>query len=254
MNTEPAQELREMLTQDPTQASLYIQQLEPGIASDLLLRLRFEEQQLLFRELSTEFAASLISHFPYYHSYVLLQSRPPAEIRAIVENLNPADRIRFLDELPEEAWKQLMEGLPPETATTKVDVHSEPPKPIEQPPPAVATPTAGEILLEAKAVEKSFPQPDGRSVQVIAPTNLVIESDTILAVLGPSGSGKSTFLRILAGLTAPTAGEVLWHGKLVSDIRPNVAIVFQSFALFPWLTVLDNVEAPLVARGMTHQE
>src|SRR5581483_4350444 len=256
MTAETAEKLREMLRQNPTYAALYLQQLEPGIASDLLLRLRFEEQQLLFRELSTEFAASLISHFPYYHSYVLLQSRPPSEIRAIVEKLSPADRMRFLDELPEEAWKQLMEGLPaPAAATTEVDVPAAPAKPIQEPgPPAVSTTTATQILLEAKAVEKRFPQPDGRSVQVIAPTNLAIESDTILAVLGPSGSGKSTFLRILAGLAAPTSGEVLWHGKPVRDIRPNVAIVFQSFALFPWLTVLDNVEAPLVARGMTHEE
>jgi len=255
MNTETAEKLREMLTQSPAQAALYLQQLDPGLASDLLLRLRFEEQQILFRQLSIESAASLISCFPYYHSYVLLQSRPPKEVRAIVETIDPADRMRFLDELPEEAWKHLMESLPGSpAATTQIAPPSEPARPREELPPSVTTPAATETLLEAKAVEKSFQQPDGRSIQVIAPTNLAIESDTIIALLGPSGSGKSTFLRILAGLTAPTAGEVLWQGKPVREIRPNVAIVFQSFALFPWLTVLDNVEAPLVARGMTHEE
>jgi NitT/TauT family transport system ATP-binding protein len=81
-----------------------------------------------------------------------------------------------------------------------------------------------------------------------------VEPNTIIALLGPSGSGKSTLLRILSGLAAPTAGEVLWHGKPMHGCRPNVAIVFQSFALFPWLTVLENVEAPLLARGITQFE
>jgi len=72
--------------------------------------------------------------------------------------------------------------------------------------------------------------------------------------LGPSGCGKSTLLRILTGLTPPSSGQILWHDEPLSECRPNVAIVFQSFALFPWLTVLDNVEVPLLARGMAHSE
>ncbi len=59
---------------------------------------------------------------------------------------------------------------------------------------------------------------------------------------------------MLTGLAAPTVGEVCWHGAAVTECIPNVAIVFQSFALFPWLTVLENVEAPLLARGMEHDE
>jgi NitT/TauT family transport system ATP-binding protein len=72
----------------------------------------------------------------------------------------------------------------------------------------------------------------------------------IVGLLGPSGSGKSTLLRMLTGLSKPSSGHVKWHGKQIDGQIPNVAIVFQSFALFPWLTVLENVEAPLVARGV----
>jgi NitT/TauT family transport system ATP-binding protein len=113
---------------------------------------------------------------------------------------------------------------------------------------------AREPIAEALQVEKSFLQPDGRQIQVIAPTDLSIEPDTITALLGPSGSGKSTLLRILTGLVKPSKGAVLWHGEPVSECAPNLAIVFQSFALFPWLTILDNVETPLLARGMAHFE
>jgi NitT/TauT family transport system ATP-binding protein len=89
---------------------------------------------------------------------------------------------------------------------------------------------------------------------VIAPTDLDVQPGMIVALLGPSGSGKSTLLRMLTGLTKPTGGQVLWHGKPVAECSPNVAIVFQSFALFPWLTVVENVEVPLIARGMEHAE
>src|SRR6266496_874554 len=69
-----------------------------------------------------------------------------------------------------------------------------------------------EPIVEARAVEKFYPQPDGHRIQVIASTDLAIFPDGILAILGPSGSGKSTLLRMLAGLTPPSAGTVLWHG------------------------------------------
>ncbi|MGD0307367.1 MAG: AAA-associated domain-containing protein [Candidatus Acidiferrales bacterium] len=125
---------------------------------------------------------------------------------------------------------------------------------IEESPDTVAAPAAPEPIVEARQIEKSYTQPDGRSIQVIAPVDFTIEPDTIIALLGPSGSGKSTLLRMLSGLAQPTSGEVLWHGKPMGNCQPNVAIVFQSFALFPWLTVLDNVEAPLLARGTGHFE
>jgi NitT/TauT family transport system ATP-binding protein len=107
-----------------------------------------------------------------------------------------------------------------------------------------------EAIVEAVGIEKSYPQPDGTRIQVIGQTNLAIEPGKIIALLGPSGCGKSTLLRILTGLSQPTAGTLLWHGKPLDGQTPNVAIVFQSFALFPWLTVLENVEAPLEARGV----
>jgi NitT/TauT family transport system ATP-binding protein len=84
--------------------------------------------------------------------------------------------------------------------------------------------------------------------------DLAVESGIICALLGPSGSGKSTLLRILSGLTAPTSGTVLVHGQPLSGCTPNIGMVFQSFALFPWLTVMGNVEAPLAARGIEHAE
>jgi len=107
-----------------------------------------------------------------------------------------------------------------------------------------------EAIIQAHAVEKYYAQPDGNRIEVIAPTDLEVSSGKIVCLLGPSGSGKSTLLRMLTGLSKPSSGEVLWHGKVMDGEIPNVAIVFQSFALFPWLTVLENVEAPLVARGM----
>src|SRR5277367_5223965 len=107
-----------------------------------------------------------------------------------------------------------------------------------------------EPIIRAQQVEKYYAQPSENRIQVIAPTNLEISAGEIVALLGPSGSGKSTLLRMLAGLSRPSAGEVYWHGKPISTCRIHVSIVFQSFALFPWLTVLENVEAPLKAAGM----
>ncbi|HKI27687.1 MAG TPA: nitrate/sulfonate/bicarbonate ABC transporter ATP-binding protein [Candidatus Sulfotelmatobacter sp.] len=111
-----------------------------------------------------------------------------------------------------------------------------------------------EAIVEAVGIEKSYPQPDGTRIQVVGQTNLAIEPGKIIALLGPSGCGKSTLLRILTGLAQPSSGTLLWHGKPLDGQTPNVAIVFQSFALFPWLTVLDNVEAPLEARSIAAVE
>ncbi len=105
-------------------------------------------------------------------------------------------------------------------------------------------------IIRAEAVEKFYAQPTDVRIQVIAPTDLSIYPGQIVALLGPSGSGKSTLLRMLTGLSKPSAGRVLWHEQPVSTAEPNVSIVFQNFALFPWLTVLENVAAPLKAKGI----
>ena len=117
------------------------------------------------------------------------------------------------------------------------------------------TPAAsGETIIRAVGIEKYYAQPSQNRIQVISATDLEIVPGEILALLGPSGSGKSTMLRMLTGLSKPSAGQVYWHGKPISETEINVSIVFQSFALFPWLTVLENVEAPLQARGVDPEE
>ncbi len=112
-------------------------------------------------------------------------------------------------------------------------------------PMIVATPPA--VLLNAQGVTVGFDRPGGGRALVLDHLDLQIRAGEIVAILGPSGSGKSTFLRTLAGLLAPTDGAVLYRGEPVRGPSPGVAMVFQTFALFPWLTVLENVELGLRA-------
>lgn len=111
-----------------------------------------------------------------------------------------------------------------------------------------------EAIIRAEKIEKYYSQPSENRIQVISATDLSVVPGEILALLGPSGSGKSTMLRMLTGLSRPSAGQVYWHEKPIAEAEINVSIVFQSFALFPWLTVLQNVEAPLQARGVDPEE
>ena len=120
--------------------------------------------------------------------------------------------------------------------------------------PAATTASGSGAIIRAQQIEKYYAQPSQNRIQVISPTDLSIVPGEILALLGPSGSGKSTMLRMLTGLSKPSAGQVFWHEKPIADAEINVSIVFQSFALFPWLTVLENVEAVLKARGMEPAE
>src|SRR5262249_28498057 len=78
-------------------------------------------------------------------------------------------------------------------------------------------------------------------LQVLQDVSLAVRNNEIVALLGPSGCGKSTVLRILAGLIEPTQGEVLSHCRPLHGLNPGVAIVFQSFALYPWMTVTENI-------------
>jgi NitT/TauT family transport system ATP-binding protein len=96
--------------------------------------------------------------------------------------------------------------------------------------------------------------PNGSKLRVLEDIEVAIKPSEVVALLGPSGCGKSTILRILAGLIRPSQGEVQYHGQEVRGITPGVAIVFQSFALYPWMTVTENVEAVLQAAGLPLEE
>ncbi len=111
-----------------------------------------------------------------------------------------------------------------------------------------------ETLVEARDVSHSFRLPSGSRFQVLEHIDLAIKPLEVVALLGPSGCGKSTLLRILAGLIKPSQGEVRYRGQAVRGLTPNVAIVFQSFALYPWLTVLQNVEVVLKANDLPPEE
>jgi NitT/TauT family transport system ATP-binding protein len=111
-------------------------------------------------------------------------------------------------------------------------------------------------LLEARQISKRFPLPGGAGGEftVLVKIDLALDEGRIVALLGRSGSGKSTLLRILAGLIPATEGEVRYRGRPVTGPYPGVAMVFQSFALLPWLDVLGNVELGLKARGLPPTE
>ncbi len=115
------------------------------------------------------------------------------------------------------------------------------------PPPVAAT----DALCEVRGVWHEFPQPNGQPLRVLEDINLAVRPNEVVALLGESGCGKSTILRILAGLIRPTRGDVLYHGKSLDGLNPGVAIVFQSFALYPWMTVAENIRAVLRAAGIT---
>lgn len=102
-----------------------------------------------------------------------------------------------------------------------------------------------EPILVSKKIDKSFPIGKAKEIKVLDSIDLKVQAGDFISILGASGAGKSTFLRILAGLSEPTGGEVLYHGIPLEKANPKIAMVFQSFALFPWLTVLENVELGL---------
>ena len=116
----------------------------------------------------------------------------------------------------------------------------------------VATKT--EQLIDVRDVSRSFPKGSGGNLLVLDKVNLTIRSGEIVGLLGRSGSGKSTLLRIIAGLIPPSAGQVSCRGETINCPPAGVAMVFQSFALFPWLTVLENVEFGLEAKGVDRAE
>jgi len=109
-------------------------------------------------------------------------------------------------------------------------------------------------LLDVQGICKSFLKPDGDQLVVLENVNLTLRPGEIVGLLGRSGSGKSTLLRVIAGLDDPSGGEVNYLGQPVSGPASGIAMVFQSFALFPWLTVLENVQLGLEALGVPDAE
>ncbi len=108
-------------------------------------------------------------------------------------------------------------------------------------------------LLELKELSKSFAHAKG-NLRVLERISCIVEEGEFVALVGPSGCGKSTLLRIINGLIAPTSGQVLYHGRQVDSINLECALVFQSFALLPWLSVKANIELGLEARDVSPAE
>src|SRR5437762_13424340 len=106
--------------------------------------------------------------------------------------------------------------------------------------PAVGATASSGALVEVRGVTHRFER-DGHDLVVLRDVSLAIEAGEVTVGLGPSGCGKSTLLRIMTGLIAPTSGEVLCHGTPLHAVHCGAAIVFQSFALYPWLTVTENI-------------
>ena len=162
-----SEKLREILGSGQwDQAAAALQAMDAPGAVRSMLGWPFDQQRAVFRRLPADFAATLISRFPYYHAYVLLHARSLPDMQAIVSRMSPADRDLFFDELPEEAWQLLTDEM--ETATPAEHIAGEGGFAVEL-EPATAPPATHEIIIEARQVEKSFRQPEGRSIQVIAP-------------------------------------------------------------------------------------
>ena len=111
-----------------------------------------------------------------------------------------------------------------------------------------------DVLLEVRNCRQSYHKTSSADLVVLDDVNLTLRAGEIVGLLGRSGSGKSTLLRIVAGLLPPTQGEVRWRGAPLTGPAEGIAMVFQSFALFPWLTVQENVELGLEAQGIPRAE
>jgi NitT/TauT family transport system ATP-binding protein len=112
----------------------------------------------------------------------------------------------------------------------------------------------GPVIITVESVTKAFTAPDGRALPVLDGVSFTLAEGEIVALLGKSGSGKSTLLRCVAGLIAPSSGTVSYRGTPLTGANPGVSMVFQTFALLPWLTVQQNVELGLEARAVAEAE
>jgi len=111
-----------------------------------------------------------------------------------------------------------------------------------------------ETIIAIEHVRKAYKKSASQELLVLEDIEFSLKKGEIVALLGKSGSGKSTLLRIMAGLVPPTRGRVIYRGKQIKAPVPGIAMVFQSFALMPWLTVLENVELGLEAQGVGREE
>jgi len=116
------------------------------------------------------------------------------------------------------------------------------------------TTTTAPPIAELKAVSKSYKTAGGHELKVLENIDLAVQDGELLALLGQSGSGKSTILRCLTGLVEPTSGRALADGKSLDGVNPDASVVFQTFALYPWLTVEQNVAVGLMAHNTSRAE
>ena len=108
--------------------------------------------------------------------------------------------------------------------------------------------------IELRNVSRRFLSPDGKSLTAIRDFNMTVGEGEFVALVGPTGCGKSTTLNLITGLASPSSGEAFVFGKPVSGIDPRIGFVFQADALFPWRSVLDNVAAGPIFRGLPRTE
>ncbi|RSX55098.1 ABC transporter ATP-binding protein [Bifidobacterium dolichotidis] len=111
-----------------------------------------------------------------------------------------------------------------------------------------------DALIEGRCLSKQYTNDRGQKHVVCSNISVALRKREIVALLGHSGAGKSTLLRMLAGLITPTDGQVFTHGQPLTGPAPDAAMVFQSFALLPWLTVIDNVQIGLERANLTRSE
>jgi NitT/TauT family transport system ATP-binding protein len=128
------------------------------------------------------------------------------------------------------------------------------PTPLENAPEAAVPPNASTPICAVEGVSHDFIQPNGQQLRVLSDVDLSLFPNEVVCLLGPSGCGKSTLLRILGGLILPTKGRVFYHGKPLEGLNPGVSMVFQSFALYPWMTVAGNIQTVLEAAKVPSEE
>lgn len=110
------------------------------------------------------------------------------------------------------------------------------------------------MTLQLQNISKTFPTGDGSAVEALSGITLEVKDSEFVSVLGPSGCGKTTLLRIVAGLEKPTAGTIRLDGEEIGGPSPRMAMIFQEYSLYPWRTVIRNIEFGLEVKGLSKEE